>query len=313
MARHTHREQTLHAEQQAYDTVLKSMLEGHEQEVLPHSLAGVSYQETLTIETLRTPLRVDRVYRVAYRQRPHILHIEFESGTDHRMGARLLNYHAYFHQKYELPVISIIVYPFPVKTVVSPYQEWSGEEELVTFRFQVIVLWQREAQTYVAGHHVSMYALLPVMRGASASLLLQAIEEMLEYYQNDQVHLAQQLKWFSVLLRRSETIMLEEKEQVLERVSMWNDLLENDPYIQKLKAESEARGEARGEKIGEVKALQRIALSMVRGRFPELTELAQERVSKVASADQLELVIEMLVNVQDETTARMMLQALATR
>ncbi|MBO0796645.1 MAG: hypothetical protein J2P36_37650, partial [Ktedonobacteraceae bacterium] len=122
-------------------------------------------------------------------------------------------------------MISIVIYPFPVKTVVSPYKEMSGEEELVIFRFHMIALWQQEAQNYLVGHHVSMYPLLPVMHGVNASLLFQAIEEMLEYYQNDQVQLAHQLKWLSVLLRRSKTIMLEEKEEVLERVNIWDELV----------------------------------------------------------------------------------------
>lgn len=50
--------------QQPYDSVLKSLVSGHEQEILAFFLPGAKYIETLDIEALRTPLRLDRVYKV---------------------------------------------------------------------------------------------------------------------------------------------------------------------------------------------------------------------------------------------------------
>ncbi len=112
-------------QQQPYDNILKSLLEGQEAQILPHILDGAVYQETYDIEVMRTILRTDRVYKVLYKGKAHILHLEFEAGSDEEMSVRLLDYHAYLYRKYRLPVISVIVYPFETTMATSPLQEES--------------------------------------------------------------------------------------------------------------------------------------------------------------------------------------------
>ena len=48
-------------QQQPYDNLLKSLLEGQEKQMLPYFVPDVEYLETLNVEVVRTPLRVDRV------------------------------------------------------------------------------------------------------------------------------------------------------------------------------------------------------------------------------------------------------------
>src|SRR6266496_5757165 len=119
------KEQTSTVEQQQpYDNILKSLLEGQEAQILPYLLdEEVVYLDTLTIEVMRTLLRTDRVYKVLYRGREHILHLEFETDSKSFMDSRLLDYHAYFYHKYHLPVISIFVYPIrrPLTHTLFPY------------------------------------------------------------------------------------------------------------------------------------------------------------------------------------------------
>src|SRR5205085_7749517 len=95
------RKQATQQQRQPYDNVLKSLIEGHEREMLPQFLHGAEFLEVLNVEVLRTPLRVDRVYKVWYRSQKHILHLEFESTTDSKMTRRLLSYHTYFLEQYE--------------------------------------------------------------------------------------------------------------------------------------------------------------------------------------------------------------------
>jgi hypothetical protein len=113
-------------QQQPFDNALKSLLEGQEAQILPHILPGAVYQETYSIETVRTILRTDRVYKMLYQGTPHILHLEFQTRSEKDMAARLLEYHAYFYHKYGLPVISIIIYPFRTTMAVSPLEETSN-------------------------------------------------------------------------------------------------------------------------------------------------------------------------------------------
>ena len=299
-------------QKQPYDNVLKMVLEGQQAALLPQLLGEeVIYLEELTIEVLTPPLRADRVYKVDYRAEAHILHLEFESGPNSRMDARLLAYHAYLFYKYDLPVLSVIVYPFETTMVESPLREMSRHEELLTFRFRTVPLWQRDARHYVHEHLVSIYALLPTMEGVSLELLLGVIEEMIQYYQDDKVKLARQLLCFRVLLQRARRLSPEETIQVKERLRMYDSLLDEDPYIQEREALARARGKAEGKAESEIKTLQRVVVTIVRGRFPQLVELAQQQVTRVDKPDALNLLVEQISTAPGEDTARWLLQKLA--
>ena len=103
--------------------------------MLPYFLPGAEYLATLNVEVIRPPLRVDRVYRVRYKGKKTIAHIEFESGSNNDMADRLLEYHAYLRRKYKLPVYSIIVYPFPTKMAESPLRETFDDGGITAFPF----------------------------------------------------------------------------------------------------------------------------------------------------------------------------------
>ncbi len=294
-------------QQQPYDNLLKSLLEGREKEMLPYFLAEAEYQETLDIEVHRTTLRVDRVYKIMYRKQLHILHLEFESGSDSDMDARLLDYHSYLYRKYKLPVLSIIVYPFRTSMATSPLQEMSGEIELLRFNFQVFPLWQLHAEKYIKDHVLFMYALLPTMDGANASLLNIAINQMIEYYKNDNDRLARELRWMGIVLRRADTVALNEKRIVEERLNMYDDLMERDPKMIQIRAESEARGEAKGEAKGETKGLQEGFIDMVETLFPELADLARQRVAGITETVTLRLLLKGVAAASDEAEAKRLL------
>jgi hypothetical protein len=186
---------------QPYDNILKSLFEGQEQQMLAYFLADAEYVDTLNIEVLRTPLRVDRVYKVRWRGEADIVDLEFQASGEPDDAERLLEYHAYFHRKYQAPVISILVYPFPTTVAVSPLREVLQDGEILVFHFHVIKLWEWHAADFVRNHAVPMYALLPTMAGVNAEMLHKAITEMVEYYQGKEIQLAREIRWLGVMLR----------------------------------------------------------------------------------------------------------------
>ncbi|MBV8822244.1 MAG: hypothetical protein JO123_05585, partial [Ktedonobacteraceae bacterium] len=95
-----------------YDISMKSLLKEDAAEIIPQLLPGATLLEALDIEVVRTPMRTDRVYRIHYRGRPHILEVEFQASADERMALRLLVYHVDLLYDYNLPVISLVVYLF---------------------------------------------------------------------------------------------------------------------------------------------------------------------------------------------------------
>ena len=129
---------------QPYDVSLKGVFEENVTRIVPRIVPGMRIERELTVEMIRPALRGDKVYLAWYRDRWHILHVEFESGDNVHMPMRLLTYHSILHEDYHdefahYPVISIIVYPFQVNHLpTSPYMEMSGDEVLLVFHFLVV-------------------------------------------------------------------------------------------------------------------------------------------------------------------------------
>ncbi|MHB8598616.1 MAG: hypothetical protein ACYDER_17600 [Ktedonobacteraceae bacterium] len=108
---------------QPFDTTIKSIFKEDAAEILPHLLPGITVVEVLDIEVLRPPMRVDRVYRVLYKGKPHILEVEVQAGADEDIEYRALVYHANLLRDYRLPVISLINYLFQATLPESPLAE----------------------------------------------------------------------------------------------------------------------------------------------------------------------------------------------
>lgn len=146
------------AKGQPYDNTFKLLMEGQEEQVLHEILPEAQYIETLNIEQPEGPLRVDRVYKMRYKGEEHILDLEFETASDHKFIYRLLEYHAYFLRKYELPVISLVIYPFPTTVVESPLKEMSGQETISNFPFSSLASLEVERRDVCAeAYHLYVF------------------------------------------------------------------------------------------------------------------------------------------------------------
>ncbi len=289
--------------QQQFDSSLKDLVQEEAAEIIPHFLEGAQFIDTLNVEIIRPTMRADGVYLVQYRGRPHVLHLEFETGADNEMANRLLAYHVILWRDHRLPVISIIVYPFRTTIAESPLQEMSGTEELLTFHFRVLPLYTRNAQQYVQDHVIAMYPLLATMQDADDTLLLQAIDELVEYYKYSESKLARRLLWLGTFMRRADTVMPKHKHKVEERLSMFNDLLEHDPYVQ----QQRALGKAEGIIEGEVQTLQWVLVDNIRRRFPALVDLAQQKAARTKAPEALREIVGLVSTAPDESTARSLL------
>jgi hypothetical protein len=73
-------------------------------------------------------------------------------------------------------VISVVLYLFDSSVPESPFNESSGDVNLLTLHYRVLALWTLDAREYIKKRIIGMYTLLPGMKGANAPLLLQAIE-----------------------------------------------------------------------------------------------------------------------------------------
>jgi len=258
-------------------------------------LPGTIFEEAVDIERIKPTMRNDRVFKVWYCDKLHILIIEFESGSDAYMAARLHVYSAILYHEYGLPIIPLIVYPFRCAIATSPLVITCGDDILDTFHFKTLPLFTLQAERYVQEHLTCMYPLLPAMQGANAELIESAMKELASLYREDEVSLAQQFIWMELLLERTDTISSLEKVKIQEKIKMYDPLWDDHPKVKKIREESE------------VKTLRKDIMRVVGAHFPNLTELAQQEVGKINTPDVLEHLMDQLLGAPDETIARYIL------
>jgi hypothetical protein len=210
---------------QGYDSSFKDWISLQAQDILPLLVPGVKYEHTLNVEIIRSAMRADKVFKVRYYGEEHILHIEFEAGEDEQLLSRLLVYNAVLYRDHQVPVLTIVIYPFnKVKMVVPPLVIANRQKPILTFDFQTLPLFTMDAEMYVKQHLTCMYPLLPTMHGLDADMVTQVMNELSELYRDNEVTLAQQFVWMKLLLERTETIPPLEKAQIKERLNisrMW--------------------------------------------------------------------------------------------
>jgi len=123
----------------------------------------------------------------------------------------------------------------------------------------------------------------------------QAMNELVARYQGDEATLAEQFVWMELLLERTDTIPLQEKDRIWRELKMYDRLWEESPRVQKMRIESEVR------------AARRMVVNFVKGRFPALAELAQQRVAQINNLGALDLLAQQVSAAPDEATVRWLL------
>jgi len=286
------------AEPQQYDRALKALMDDHAAEIVPELLPGSQVIQELNTEITRTNLRPDLVYRITYNGTAHILNLELQTNVDGDMNYRMLAYHVELYGKYRVPVISMVLYPFETFIPEPLFREKSGPRTLLEFPYEVLCLWQSEAEEFVRKRIVSMYTLLPAMKGVTATMLVQAIEAMESRYQRGPI-LTRHVWRFQIILRRSKTLTEQEKQIVEDKMQSYDSLLDSDPEIQAREAKVAAQAAAQTT----VRVKQEAILLIVKTRFPDLVELAKQRTVHL-TPDQLDIITQQIVIAPNEDTAR---------
>jgi hypothetical protein len=285
---------------QVYDTTFKKWITQETSEILPVLLPGAIYAATLNVEVVIPTKRVDKVFKILYDGQEQILHIEFETGYDNQLKSRLLVYNACFYQDYHLPVITMVIYPFRVTTAVSPLHI----PKILTFHFQTLPLFEQDAEDIVRQHLSCMYPLVPTMQNVHVDLVGQVMRELEEIYRNDRAQLSDRFVWLRLFLERTSTVPPVEKRKIEKRLNMYDQLWDESPMIQKMREQYIIKGLEEG-----IQALQRSLVNVVRARFPDLAELAQQQARHFDKTSTLELLIKQVVTAPDASTVRKLLEA----
>ncbi|HLZ60798.1 MAG TPA: hypothetical protein VKR06_27945 [Ktedonosporobacter sp.] len=293
---------------QEYDSSLKSIFKEDVECIVPNILEDATYIEMLNIEAIPMPKRMDGAWWITHRGKKKPLNIEFQAGPEPKIVRRMLVYHAILGYDYDTEVVSLLVFAFRCDLPASL------EREGITFPLIILGMWTLDGSKYVQEQAICMYTLLPTMGNVDAALLLQSIDEMVQYYQKNEAKLARCLLWFQTFLERTDTVTQQDKREVEERLNNFEQLLEESQWVQKHRAiwkkqdlaEGEKIGIAKGEKIGidkgRVKEAQQIVLEALQESYPVLLPLARPQVLQIQDLTHLRRLAIQIMKAADEPT-----------
>lgn len=157
---------------------------------------------------------------------------------------------------------------------------------------------------------ILLYILLPGTKSPQVALLKRALHEMGQVYERPQ--LAYRFVWFYHILRRTDTMSEEDKQIIAKELRMqfdYRELVQDDPVVQELFAEREARGRAEGRAEGEAQGIRKSILKILNARFPVLavTPQVQQAVGSIEDPEKLDQILQALLAASDEQTARRVL------
>jgi hypothetical protein len=147
-----------------------------------------------------------------------------------------------------------------------------------------------------------MYTFLPAMQGANAALLLQAVQEMEQFYSREQF--SKHLTRFAYVVEKSTTLSEQDRQRMKEEFRMEYDSMIDDNWLVK---ERIARAEQQAEQRVELRVLKETVMEAVSEEFPSLVELAQQQITQVETPEELRKLVKLIYKAPDEATARWLL------
>jgi len=218
-----------------------------------------------------------------------------------------LQYIAALYDRYrEAVIICVVIYLFRCKVETSPHvMGYDDREDYLVIRFRVICLWEQDPEPIVTRHLMPFYILLPGMKNPSLDLLREALREMTQHYSRPT--LGYRLMWFSHILRRTDTMSEQDKQTIEEELGMlhnYDELVRDDPVIQRLLIERELEGKA----LGKIEDIKDSILSILSIRFsPALADQAQSTVMFIQDYEALKRLHRQLLKADDEKSALLVL------
>src|SRR5207253_637136 len=151
----------------------------------------------------------------------------------------------------------LLLCPFETPNLpTSPFQKKLGDEVLTVHHYRIVGLWQREVRELVEQRRVSLYPLLPTMKGITYELLVQSLLDQRAFFEADESRLCDHLLWFDALLGRTTLLTAEDKGRVRHvMLNEFRSLLDEGYFVQLRREEGRQQGLAEGEAKGREEGL----------------------------------------------------------
>jgi len=257
---------------------MKKLVEKRPQDFLWWFFLEAQFVKQLPYELIVENVYADGLIEAIMSSKRALVHLEFQSYYDLRIGERLLEYNVLASRQYGyLPVYSWVIYLKDCGNVPqSPYiREWSEKEETVRFAYGCIELHKVTAGELRQKGLVGLLALLPLTKDGARH---EVIEEMI-----DGLVAAEQTESLWIGYALAAKVMKHDLPWLKRRFAVFSDFLRDSPVYQEVLEE----GLEKGLQAGELHAQRQTLREVVQERFPELGYLAREQAEATDDAELL--------------------------
>ena len=305
------------ANKQSWDSTLKWLIRVNPAGFVRWLVPGAIYVKEQPSALQSQEREVDALLEVTMNGVRMLLHIEFQTYNDATMADRLLLYNVLARSVYGVPVWSCVIYLLKDGTVrQSPLRITLPDGQTVhEFHFENIEIGQLSPDDIVNMDNIALLPLMPLTNnGTNRSELLRMFSELRKRNIQTETPITDlELIGYTlaslVLSKKKEKIDLE---WLIRRFREMHDILRDTPIFQEILREGLAegrelgieqgkelgreQGREQGISEGKLEAFRHVLLIWIEKRFPSLTTLAQEQVTRIQDIQVLDdMIAEMSV------------------
>ena len=217
------------------------------------------------------PIRADSL--ILEQSEDLVLHLEFQTEPDEKMGFRMLDYRVRVYRRFPLKTMhQVVIYLKPTKSALV-YQDSFQLGETI-HRYRVVRLWEQSSEVFLKKGGLFPLAILtesenPIIRLREVAQRLDTIEDL-----GMRANLMAATALFAGLVMEPETI----------KTILRNDIMKESAFYQDILQEGRLEGRLEGEREGKLKVGQQLLqLGMSLSQVAQVTGFSEQELQQSLS------------------------------
>lgn len=294
-----------------WDSNLKRLVEANPQAFVTWLVKGAVVIRELSIE-LNRDIYIDILYEILLDGEIVLVHIEFQRYDDKEMARRVLEYNVFATCKYNLPVLSFVIYlKKEGKIVQAPLvRKLRGGREIWRFNFTNVPLWEVSTEEL---RNVQSVGILPLLALTREGARPEVVDEALHTIEQSPIDRNARDNLLTIALTLARLVLsgLEHVDWLKKRFYMYQDLIRDTEIYQLIMQEGLQEGLQQGlqqQMQQDMSTTRQVMLHSVQARFPELADLAEARSNAVTDFPLLLKLLADVLQAQSVEEARSVLE-----
>lgn len=268
-----------------WDDTLKKLIRANPPAFVQWLLPHANYVRELPYVLEHEELEVDALLEVVINRKHMLLHIEFQTYNEKSMRERLLRYNVLARMKYDLPVLSCVIYLLndgEIETTPLIWDVPSGHEVLI-FRFVNVELSKLTVGELLQLHLVGLLPLLPLTKDGENRNMVKRMFQEIESAEGIEEKARKDLELIgytlaSLVFKRNNKTELD---WLIRSFREMHEILRDTPIFQEILQEGREEGREAGLEQGRLEEARDMLLVMINARFPRLKKIAREQIQQI--------------------------------